>query len=744
MWNSDQAMALSKTVLPMRCNAEAPRRSLRPHGARGLVPASFWTLLVSFVVLVPACAAAAAQQEPKKKENAGGFITVRSPITSATVYSVRRQCDGMINAGARIIIFDIQPGASGYGNCVDLAHYIESITGAKTVAFVREPLIGHGVMVALAADELVISRKAELGDIGREEKVILPGMIAEYRELARRRKPGYQAIVLGMLDKKYQVWKVVTARDTQYVLDEDLKKLENEEQIKSKEVLIEVGQLGNFTGAELRQLGMARVTAENRNEVAELYGMSPKSAIETAQTGVEWRPVLIKIEGEIDLLLHEYVIRHVKEAREEGRNFFIFEINSFGGKLGPGVDLAQFIRDMKGVKTVAYIPERAISAAAIIALGCDEIIMHPDATLGDCGVMFKDKNDQFHYVPEKELSFLLPTLDAIAKAKGYPPALVLGMVQKDLVVREVLDKRTGRVVFLSDDELQKLDMTGFEVRRIVKEKDSFLTVQGNVAVTLDLAKEQVDNLDGLKALYGLEDKDIHVVSPNWVDTLIAVLNSPFVSMLLIVGGILGLYTELKLPGTMLPGIIAGLCFLLFFWSHVMGGTATALEIVLFLAGVICLGVEILLIPGFGVFGVTGILLIIFSIILASQTFVLPETTSDWRTFTLSMLPLLVAFASLIGFAYLLSKYLPHVPILGRMVLQPNFSGGDEPVSEPLGPYEYLLGTDGVAMTMLRPAGLVRFGDQYIDVVSEGSYIDEGARVQVIEITGNRIVVKQVS
>jgi membrane-bound serine protease (ClpP class) len=696
------------------------------------------------LIVAMSATAVAAQAEPKKKENEGGFVVVRNPITSATVNAVRRQSEGMIADGARIIVFDILPGMSTYGNCLELAHYVESITGAKTVAFVREPLKGHAVMVALAADELVIARKAELGDIGIDEKVIRPGMEAEYRELARRRKPAYQALVLGMLDKKYQVWKVVTARDTRYVLDDELKKLESEEQIKSKEVLIETGQLGNFTGDQLRQLGAAQLTAETRNEVAELYGMPAKAAIETAQTGVEWRPVVIKIDREIDSLLKEYVMRHVNEEREAGRNFFIFEIDSYGGELAPGLELAEFIKELKDVKTVAYVPRNAISAAAFIALGCDEIVIGPEGKLGDCGALIMDQNGQFHYAPEKLLSFVIPTVETIAKANGYPPILARAMIDKDIVVREVRDKRTGATNFLSEEQIAERDPESIEPGRIVKDKNNFLTVVGPAAVSLELAQNVVDNLDGLKALYGLEEKVIHVVAPNWVDTLIAVLNSPFVSMLLIVGGILGLYTELKLPGTMLPGILAGLCFLLFFWSHVMGGTATALEIVLFLAGVICLGVELLLIPGFGVFGVTGILLIIFSIILASQTFVFPESTSDWRTFTLSIVPLLAAFLSLAGFAFLLSKYLPHVPILGGMVLQPNFAQGDEAAGDSQSPYEQLLGADGVAMTMLRPAGLVRFGEQYIDVVSNGSYIDEGARVQVIEVTGNRIVVKQVS
>jgi membrane-bound serine protease (ClpP class) len=702
-------------------------------------------MATAFTVLLLIAAASPFVQAPnaKPKENSGGFVIVRSPITTATFHSVQRQCEALLKDGARIIVFEFQPGTSDYGNCLNLARYIEGMTGAKTVAYVHEPLHGHAVMPALAADELVVSRKAELGDIGREEKVILPGTEAEYRELARRRKAAYQAVILGMLEKRYQVWKVVTARDTRYVLDEDLGKLEADEQIRNKEVLIMPGQLGNFTGDELRQMGLAQLTAETRAEVAELYGMPLKSAVEADEAVADWNPVLIRIEGTVNLLMHEYVIRHIKEARDEGRNFFIFEINSFGGELASGLDLAERIRDMKGVKTVAYIPERAISAAAIIALGCDEIVMHPDAQLGDCGVMFRDENDQFHYAPEKVLSILLPSLDALAKAKGYPPALVRAMVQKDLVVHEVLDKRTGRVVYMSQDEMQNRDMSGFEVRRIVKDKDNFLTVPGHVAVTLDLAKDQVDNLDGLKAIYGLEDKHLLVMTPSWVDTLIVILNSWPMTVLLIVGGILGLYIELKMPGVTLPGVIAGLCFLLFFWSHVMGGTATALEVVLFLAGVLCLGVEIFLIPGFGVVGVTGILLIMSSLILASQTFVFPQDSSEWRTFTFSMLPLLIAVMSLCGFAVLISKYLPHVPIIGRMVLQPDFSQGDDSVAS-LGHFEQLLGAEGVAMTMLRPAGLVRFRDQFIDVVSDGGYINEGAKVQVIEVTGNRIVVKQVT
>jgi membrane-bound serine protease (ClpP class) len=591
---------------------------------------------------------------------------------------------------------------------------------------------------------LVVSSKATIGDIGQGEKTIGAGMFTEYSDLARRRKPAHQAVILGMLKKELRVWKVVTARDTRYVLDEDLKKLEETEQIRSKDVLIEAGQLGNFTGEQLRQMGLAQLTADTRPEVAELYKLPAKVAVEDARFGVDWKPVRIRVTGEITLLTKEYVVRHIKESMERGKNLFILEIDSFGGHGGPGLDLGEFLKDLKGARTIAYIPERAISAAAFIALGCDEIIMHPDAKLGDCGVMFMDPNGQFHYAEEKEISYFSSTLETIAKAKGYSPTLARAMIEKDLVVKEVLDRRTGRISYMSEQELEGVGRENLEVRRVVKDKDNFLTLNGEQAQGLQLAGDLVDSYEGLKTVCGLEDIDVMEVTPTWVDTLIWVLNLPVVSVILIIGGILGLYLELKLPGAMLPGVVAVVCFLLFFWSHVMGGTATTLEIVLFLGGLLLLGVEILVIPGFGVVGFTGIIMMIIAIVLASQTFVLPQGSHEWNSLAWNIFSIIIAFGSLFVFAILAGRYLPDVPLLGRVVLRPGLAvaGTDAAIAFDESPYRNLQGQEGVAMTTLRPAGRVRFGDQYVDVVTQGDYIDAGLRVRVIEVTGNRVVVKQ--
>ncbi|MBI3468305.1 MAG: hypothetical protein HY000_35320, partial [Planctomycetes bacterium] len=346
---------------------------------------SFVIALVAW--LMAACSAAAQGLKPKADDNAGGFISVPSPITSGVVSSVKRQAATWLHGGARVIVFEIQPGRSEYEDCLKLARYISmDLQGARTVAFVSKPLSGHAVMVALAADELVMSSKATIGDIGIDEKFISPVMRTGYSDLARRRRPSQEFLILGMLDKGLEVWEVRTAEGKRYVLASDLEKIDREQRVIGKEIIIPQGQLGLFDGDKARVLDLAQRLAESRGEVAEAYGLPPKSAIESVRVGVEWRAVRIRLEDFVGPLMEEYVRRHIKDQLERGKNFLIFEIDSPGGYAFTGMDLAEFIADLKGVKTVAYVPKQAISAAAFIALGCDEIVMHRDAILGDCGV----------------------------------------------------------------------------------------------------------------------------------------------------------------------------------------------------------------------------------------------------------------------------------------------------------------------------------------------------------------------
>jgi membrane-bound ClpP family serine protease len=168
-----------------------------------------------------------------------------------------------------------------------------------------------------------------------------------------------------------------------------------------------------------------------------------------------------------------------------------------------------------------------------------------------------------------------------------------------------------------------------------------------------------------------------------------------------------------------------------------------LAILLFILGLILIALEIFVFPGLGVVGVSGIILVVLSLGLVTLV-KKPETTQEWVDFGTTLTTLGVGLAVSVAAAFVLAWYLPHIPYANRLVLAPT-SPSDDPLDEAdlMPPHAALLGTIGEAATALRPAGKARFGDDYVDVVAEGSYVYPGARVQVIEIEGNRIVVKEV-
>ena len=150
--------------------------------------------------------------------------------------------------------------------------------------------------------------------------------------------------------------------------------------------------------------------------------------------------------------------------------------------------------------------------------------------------------------------------------------------------------------------------------------------------------------------------------------------------------------------------------------------------------------EIFVIPGFGITGISGIGLVLVA--WAGGIAKKPETTqSGWNSARPS--PVRPEHGGGSAGAAIV-WYLPHIPYANRLVLAPPDEGVE--AGEEAGPsprHVALLGAIGEAATTLRPAGKARFGDEFVDVVAEGSYVHPGSRVQVIEIEGKRIVVKEV-
>lgn len=458
------------------------------------------------------------------------------------------------------------------------------------------------------------------------------------------------------------------------------------------------------------------------------------------------RGVLIRFEGPITGRLEYYLYCKLSAAQQKGADLVIVEIHSPGGLLEESLRIATRLRELDWAHTVAFVPEQALSGAAFVALGCDEIVMDPHALLGDAGPIYLDEGFQFRHAPEKFRTHLAAEAGKLATAKGRPPALAEAMVDMDLVVYRVKNLKTNEEKFMSDKDIQSEKTPGdWERGQSVREsaEGQFLEVTGARAVELGLAEGNASSRAGLLRRYRLQDEPL-VFEYSGVDTAVYILNSPWITGLLFVVGLVALYVEFSAPGIGVGGLTAGLCFAIFFWSRFLGGTADVLDIILFVAGVSFLLVELFLLPGFGVAGLTGMLLLLSSLVLASQTFVIPHTQEEWRQLTGTLLVILVSGVIFAVAAYMLSRHFGALPMLNRLVLDPPESGGESAVSTgPGDPSAVQLGSRGTAVSALRPAGKARLGKQYVDVVTEGEFITKGSRVEVLEIHGNRVVVGEV-
>ena len=186
--------------------------------------------------------------------------------------------------------------------------------------------------------------------------------------------------------------------------------------------------------------------------------------------------------------------------------------------------------------------------------------------------------------------------------------------------------------------------------------------------------------------------------------------------------------------------IALICFAMYFWMKFLAGTAEWLELVAFTLGIACIAIEVFLVPGFGVFGVGGLALTVLGVVLMSQTFVVPRNVYQVEILSRGIWVALGGAAGLIGGFIAIRMMLPHVPMFRGLVMEPVDQVMLEE-SEKLGDFSYLVGQTGTATTPLHPSGKARFGDQVIQVISDGTAIATGDRVRVCEVHATKVVVE---
>jgi membrane-bound serine protease (ClpP class) len=720
-------------------------------------------LICAVCLLLPWTASSAQAPAAGPESNPGQFFTITEPITNETIQRIRAATRQLVDRTAGdakgkspILVFEFlpgetAPGSSDFGSSFDLASLIsKELGGARlTVAYIPQPLKGYAVLAAVACTEIVMGASATLGPITPENQTFDPALREPVRFLALR-KTRDPDLLLGMLDRDADLRVVRTAdRATHYVLAEHLDDFRKTAQVADEQPAWEGGQRGVLTAKRARAEGFVKAIAENPADVAHIYQIGGQSSVEDPTLGQIIRPVWIKIEGPLDTVKVSYLARRIEQARQAKVNLLFFQIDSPGGLDSAADGLADLISSITDMKTVAYIDERAVGVAALLPLACRDIVMKKSSQMGDIRQLITGRNNRLEDLNPAQVQVLTKKASFLARKKGHPEAIARAMVDPNAEVVEATDLQTGGVKLLLREEVEA-DRNRYQGVQVRKSPGSNLTLTGLEAASYGVS-QVVGSEEELKALYGLRGKMIRVDGPSWVDSLVTILTDPYVSWLLLFVGIFMLVIELKLPGIGLPAITSALAFLLFFWSHYLSGTADQLEIILFLVGMVSLGLELFVFPGFGVFGMTGILLMLCSIVMASHTFVWPSQDYEYREMGFTLLQLVGAMIGVAVGAVVLARYFPSIPLLNRLVLKPEpwtaAEAEDPTLKPPLEGYEslaFLIGETGRTTSPLRPTGKARFGNMLLDVTADSFYVEPDSLVEVVDVQGTKVIVKKLS
>ncbi len=410
-----------------------------------------------------------------------------------------------------------------------------------------------------------------------------------------------------------------------------------------------------------------------------------------------------KIESEIDLGMAPYINRVVDEAEENKADAIVFHINTFGGRVDAATQIKDAIISSK-ILTIAFIKNRAISAGSFIALSCKKIVMAPGSSIGAATVVDQTGQKQ----SEKYQSFMRSEMRSVAEQNGRRVDIAQGMVDERIIVEGLVD--STELITLTTDE----------------------------ALKYKIADTTASNLDEVLSEFGLKNADVITVNQNWAEDVVKFLNNSVVSSILIMLGFFGLIAEIKTPGWGLPGTMGVICLALFFGSSYILQLASGTEIILFVIGIILLGLEIFVIPGFGIAGIGGILLILASIFLAllgNFKFVGESEISS------AIVRLATSIVGALVLVFILAKFLPKSSAFSRLILKEEEAADKGFISNPIA--SELVGLEGIALTTLRPAGTADFDGKRVDVVTESSYIENGKKIKVMRVEGHKVIVREI-
>lgn len=435
------------------------------------------------------------------------------------------------------------------------------------------------------------------------------------------------------------------------------------------------------------------------------YFLSAQESDTNQKTGLIYK---FNIKDEIAPPVWHNTKKALREAREMKADIIIIHMNTYGGMVETADSIRTAILQSK-IPVWVFIDNNAASAGALISIACDSIYMRSGANIGAATVVDQTGKP----LPDKYQSYMRSTMRSTAEATGRDPDIAQGMVDPRVYIPGVTD--TGQVITFTTSE----------------------------AIKYKFCNAQADNIEEILKITGKQNYKIVEQQLTTSDRIIGFLTKPMISGLLIMIIIGGIYFELQTPGVGFPLAAATLAAIVYFAPLYIEGLAANWEILIFIIGVILLLVELFAIPGFGVAGISGIILIVTGLTLSMiDNIGFNFTGVPFQGVVVAFFIVIIAsFFSLIGSFFLTRKLFGGHTMFGDLALLTTQQSNEGYVSSDAH-YTEMKGTEGIAFTMLRPAGKVEIEDQIFDAVAESGFIDRGEKIRVVKYENAQLIVRK--
>ena len=417
------------------------------------------------------------------------------------------------------------------------------------------------------------------------------------------------------------------------------------------------------------------------------------------------RVMVMEIRSDIDPRMSRYVELALEYAEETEADIVIVDIDTYGGIVTDAKDIVENIMAFDTPVWV-FINNDAASAGALISIACDSIYMAPGANIGAATVVTTDGTA----APDKYQSYMRSTMRSIAEEKGRDPQIAEAMVDQSIEIDTIT--KAGQVITFSTSE----------------------------AITYGFCEGKVNSIEEVLEKNGVEDYEISTYKLSSTEKIIAIFLNPVISGILILVIIGGIWFELQTPGVGFPIAAAIIAAVLYFVPYYLNGLAENWEIIAFFIGIILIGVEIFVLPGFGVAGILGIILTIGSLVLVMVN----NDNFDFSfvPFATIFTAVMVVLAGMLGSVILFvvagagfanTKAFSWFTLTDTMKKDEGYTSNFKTKS--------LIGKMGTAQTILRPSGKIMIDGELYDAYTRGDYINRGDKIIVTSEEGTSLKVK---